>query len=121
MIGSRCVRTVDEYFQVQGVRVAKNPVLDPQEFARLDQGKATVLFQEGKRRWNWLAPAKRRVGGIGGVIPRLEGWLPRAPVPAVPLPAAPGRLFPRLNEFVTADSRQNSSVVFDATISHSTR
>src|SRR5580704_10364503 len=32
MIGSRCVRTVDEYFQVQGVRVAKNPVLDPQEF-----------------------------------------------------------------------------------------
>jgi hypothetical protein len=29
MIGSRCVRTVDEYFQVQGVRVAKNPVLDP--------------------------------------------------------------------------------------------
>jgi hypothetical protein len=99
----------------------KNVVLDQQKAARLDQGKAAFPLQEGKRRCNWLAPARRRVAGIGGVIPRLEELLPRAPVPAVPLPWAPGHLCPKLNAYVTADSRQNSSAEFDATISHSTR
>src|SRR5205814_9826030 len=60
-----------------------------------------------QRQCNWLAPAKRRVAGIGGVIPRPEESLPRAPVLAVPLPWAPGRFCPRLNAYVTADSKQN--------------
>jgi hypothetical protein len=52
---------------------------------------------------------KRRGAGIGGVIPRPVESLPRAPVPAVPLPCAPGRLCPRLNAYVSARrSRQNS-------------
>src|ERR1700745_393509 len=49
-----------------------NPVLDQQEFGRLDQREAAFPLQEGKRRCNWLAPAKRRVAGIGGVIPDLR-------------------------------------------------
>ena len=51
-------------------------------------------------------PAKRRVAGIGGVIPRPGESLPRAPVSAIPLPWAPGRLCPRLNAYVTADTSQ---------------
>ncbi len=94
-----------EYLQVQGVRFAKG----------------AFPFQKGKRRCNRLAPAKQRSAGIGGVIPRPVESLPRAPVPAVPLPWAPGRLCPRLNAFVTADSRQNSCAEFVATISRSTR
>jgi hypothetical protein len=99
----------------------KNAVLDPQEFGRVDQGEAAFPLQEGKHRCNWLAPAKRRVADIGGVIPRPAQSLPRAPVPAVPLPWTPGRLCPRLNAHGTADSRQNSCPAFAATISHSTR
>jgi hypothetical protein len=93
--------TVDGYFQVQGVRVAKESGFDQQKFGRADQGEAAFSLQEGNRRRNWLTPARRRVAGIGGVIPRPEESLPRAPVPAVPLPWAPGRLCPRLNAYVT--------------------
>jgi hypothetical protein len=96
-------------------------MLDQQEFGRLDQGEAASPLQEGKRRCNRLAPAKRRLADIGGVIPRPEESLPPAPVPAVPLPWAPGRLCPRPNAYVTADSKQNSFAGSDATISHSTR
>ncbi len=99
----------------------KNPVLDQQEFGRVDQGEAAFPLREDKRRRNRLSPAKRRVAGIGAVIPRPEESQPRAPVPAVRLPWAPGRLCPRLNAYVTADSRQNSCEEFDATISHSAR
>src|SRR6266478_266184 len=67
-----------------------------------------------------LQTTKRRGAGIGGVIPRPEESLPRAPVLAVPLPWDPGRLCPRPNAYVTADSKQNSCAEFDATISHST-
>ena len=42
-----------------------------------------------------LQVTKRRGAGIGGVIPRPEESLPRAPVPAVPLPGALGSLCPR--------------------------
>jgi len=70
-------------------------------FGRVDQQEGAFPLKEGKRRCNWLAPAKRRVAGIGGVIPRAEELLPRAPVPAVPLPWAPGRLCLRLNAYVT--------------------
>src|SRR5271169_732850 len=83
--------------------------------------RSGISAQEGKRRCNRLVPAKRRVAGIGGVIPRPVESLPRAPVPAVPLPWAPGRLCPRLNEYGTADSKQNSFAEFAATISHSKR
>jgi hypothetical protein len=38
-----------------------NPVLDQQQFGRLDQIEAAFPLQEGKRRCNWLAAAKRRV------------------------------------------------------------
>jgi hypothetical protein len=68
-----------------------------------------------KHRCNWLAPAKRRVADIGGVIPRPEESLPRATVPAFPLPWVAGRLCPRLNAYATADSRRNSCAAFDAT------
>ena len=98
-----------------------NPVLDQQQFGRVDQGEAAFPLQEGKHRCNWLAPAKRRVADIGGVIPRPAQSLPRALVPAVPLPWTPGRLCPRLNAYGTADSRQNNCVAFAATNSHSTR
>src|SRR5205807_4205151 len=54
-------------------------------------------------------------------VPRPEESLLRAPVLAVPLPWAPGRLCPRLNAYETADSKQNSAAEYDATISHSTR
>jgi hypothetical protein len=87
----------------------KNRVLDQQ---RCGQGKQTWT--------NPVAPAKRRVSGIGGVIPRPEELLPRAPAPAVPPPWALARLCPKLNEYATPDSRQNSFAVFDATISGST-
>src|ERR1700747_2551531 len=59
--------------------------------------------------------------GIGGEVRRPEESLPRAPVLAVPLPWAPGRLCPRLNTYGTADSKKNSFAEYDATISHSTR
>jgi hypothetical protein len=63
-------------------------------------------LKEDKRRGSRLAPAKRRVAGIGGVIPRPEGSLPRDPVPVVPLLWAPGRLCPTLNAYTTADTSQ---------------
>ena len=94
------------HLEAQGVLVANECGFDQQKFGRVDQGEAAFPFQEGKRRCNRLAPAKQRSAGIGGVIPRPVESLPRAPVPAVPLPWAPGRLCPRLNAFVTADSRQ---------------
>jgi len=114
-------RTVVECIQVQGVRVAKECVLDQQEFGRVDHGEAPFPLQEGKRRCNWLAPAKRRVADIGDAIRRPAQSLPLAPVPAVPLPWTPGRLCPRPNAYGTADSRQNNCAAFAATISHSTR
>jgi hypothetical protein len=76
----------------------KNRVLDQQKCG------------QGKQTWtNPVAPAKRRVSGIGGVIPRPEESLPRTPVPAVPLPCAPGRLCPRLNAYGTADTSRQSN------------
>ena len=66
----------------------KNPVLDQQKFGRVDQGEAAFPLSEDKRRRNRLSPAKRRVAGIGGVIPRPEESQPRATVPAVRLPWA---------------------------------
>ena len=102
-------RTIDEHFSTSKCRESgsrNNPVLDQQEFGRLDQREAAFPVQEGKRRCHWLAPAKRRVAGIGGVIPRPEESLPRAPVPVVPLPWAPGRLCPSLNAYATADTTQ---------------
>jgi hypothetical protein len=84
----------------------KNAVLDQQEFGRVDHGEAPFPLQEGKHRCNWLAPAKRRVADIGGVIRRS---LPRATVPAVPLPWTPGRLCPRPNAYGTADSTASPS------------
>src|SRR6516162_1935247 len=89
-------------------------------WSRRSRGRG-ISAQEGNRRGNRLAPAMRRVADIGGVIPRPEESLPRTPVPAVPLPWAQERLCPKINAYVTADSRQNSSAAFDATISHSTR
>src|SRR6266403_2489999 len=56
-----------------------------------------------------LWATKRRVAGIGGVIPRPEESLPRTPVLAVPLPWAPGRLCPRPNAYVTADTSRQSN------------
>jgi hypothetical protein len=114
-------RPVVECMQVLRVRVAKESVFDQLKFGRVDQGEAAFLLRKAKCRCNRLAPAKRPVAGIDGVIPQPEESLPRAPVPAVPLPGAPGRLCPRLNAFVTADSRQNSCAEFVATISRSTR
>src|SRR5438445_12566691 len=43
------------------------------------------------------------------VIPRPAQSLPRAPVPAVPLPWTPGRLCPRINAYVTADRDRKST------------
>ena len=114
-------RPVVQCMQVLRVRVAKESVFDQLRFGRVDQGEAAFLLRKAKCRCNRLAPAKRPVAGIDGVIPQPEECLPRAPVPAVPLPGAPGRLCPRLNAFGTADSRQNSCVEFVATISRSTR
>ena len=105
--------------QVLRVRVAKESVFDQLKFGRVDQGEAAFLLRKAKCRCNRLAPAKRPVAGIDGVIPQPEESLPRAPVPAVPLPGAPGRLCPRLNAFVTADSRQNSCAELVARISRS--
>src|SRR5271166_2134713 len=95
-------RPVVECIQVLGVRVAKESVFDQLKFGRVDLGEAAFLLRKGNRRCNQLAPAKRPVAGIGGVIPRPEESLPRAPVPVVPLPWAPGRLCPRLNAYGTA-------------------
>src|SRR6267154_2604330 len=82
----------------------KNRVLDQQKFG------------QGKQTWtNRLAPGKRRVAGIGGVIPRPEESTPRAPAPAVPPLSAPACLWPKLNEYATADSSQNSPAGSDAT------
>jgi hypothetical protein len=111
----------DEYLQVQGIRLVKEPSFASARVGRGRSRRSGISAQEGKRRCNRLVPAKRRAAGIGGVIPRPEESLPRTPVPAVPLPWAQGRLCPRLNAYVTADSRQNSCAEFDATISHSTR
>ena len=112
-------RPVVECIKVLGVCVAKESGFDQQKFCSARSRRSGISTQEGKRRGNRLAPAKRRVADIGGVIPRPVESLPRAPVPAVPLPWAPGRLCPRLNAFGTADSRQNSCVEFDVTVSHS--
>jgi hypothetical protein len=96
-------RPVVECIQVQGVRVAKESGYGSTRVCRVDQGEAAFPLQESKHRCNWLAPAKRRVADIGGVIPRPVESLPRAPVPAVPLPWTPERLCPRLNAYGTAD------------------
>jgi len=56
------------------------PVLDQQKFGRVDQGeKRHFRLREDKRRRNRLSPAKRRVAGIGGVIPRPEESQPTRP------------------------------------------
>jgi hypothetical protein len=78
------------------------------------------VVKESRRGRTRLLPPKRRVSGIGGVIPRPEESLPRAPAPAVPPLWAPARLCPKLNEYAILHSRQNSFAVFDATISGST-
>jgi len=106
----------------KGVRVAKESGFDQQKVCSARSRRSGISTQEGKRRGNRLAPTKRRVADIGGVIPRPVESLPRAaPVPVVPLPWAPGRICPRPNAYVTTDSRQNSCAAFAATISHSTR
>ena len=112
---------VVECIKVLGVRVAKESGFDQQKFCSARSRRSGISTREGKRRGNRLAPAKRRVADIGGVIPRPVESLPRAPVPVVPLPWTPGRLCPRPNAYVTTDSRQNSCAAFAATISHSTR
>jgi hypothetical protein len=120
-IGSLCL--------VQSSRASKcwefvsqqNPVLISKNFVPLDQGEAAFPLRKANVEGNRLAPAKRRVADIGGVIPRPVESLPRAPVPVVPLPWTPGRLCPRQNAYVTTDSRQNTCAAFAATISHSTR
>ena len=84
-------------------------------------GMSVFSLKEPNRRGSRLAPAKRRVAGIGGVVPRPEESLPRDPVPVVPLLWAPGRLCPKLNASATADSKQNICAEFDAVLSHSTR
>src|SRR5207302_8594258 len=63
-----------------------------------------------------LQATKRRVAGIGGVAPRPEQSLPRAPLLAAPLLWAPGRPWPRLNAYVPADGRRNRCTEFHATI-----
>src|SRR5215831_10843779 len=119
--GSLCLVQSSSASSCREFLFRKEFCFDQQKCGRVNQGEAAFPFQEGKRRCNRLAPAKRRVADIGGVIPRPVESVPRAPVPAVPLPWAPGRLCPRLNAFVTADSRQNSCAEFVATISRSTR
>jgi hypothetical protein len=114
-------RPVVECIKVLGVCVAKESGFDQQKFSSARSRRSGISTQGGKRRGNRLAPAKRRVADIGGVIPRPVESLPHAPVPVVPLPWTPGRLCPRLNAYVTTDSRQNSCAAFAATISHSTR
>jgi hypothetical protein len=114
-------RPVVECIKVLGVCVAKESGFDQQKFCSARSRRSGISTQEGKRRGNRLAPAKRRVADIGGVIPRPVESLPRAPVPVVPLPWTPGRLCPRPNAYGTTDSRQNSCAAFAARISHSTR
>ena len=99
----------------------KESGFDQQKVCSARSRRSGISTQGGKRRGNRLAPAKRRVADIGGVIPRPVESLPRAPVPVVPLPWTPGRLCPRPNAYVTTDSRQNSCAAFAATICHSTR
>ena len=84
-------RSVDECIEVQRVRVAKE---SPFGSAKVWSRKADVDER--------VTPAKRRVAGIGGVIPRPEESLPRAPAPAVPPLWAPARLWPKLNAYATA-------------------
>jgi hypothetical protein len=86
-IGSVCLAQSKSSSKCRKSVSRKNPVLDQQQFGRLDQGEAAFPPQEGNHRCNWLAPAKRRVADIGGVILRPEESLSRAPGPAVPLPS----------------------------------
>jgi hypothetical protein len=79
-------RTVDECFHAQGVRGAKEFGFGSTRVWLVRSMRSGIFAQEGKRRGNRLAPAKRRVTDIGGVIRRPEESLPRAPVPVVPLP-----------------------------------
>src|SRR5207244_7462469 len=67
-----------------------------------------------------LQATKRRVAGIGGVVPRPEESLPRAPVLAVPLPWAPGRPWPRLTAYVTAERTRSSCPELQERSSHAT-
>ncbi len=107
--GSLCVAQSSSASEDREFVSRKNRVLDQQKCG------------QGKQTWtNRLVPAKRRVSGIGGVIPRPEESLPRALAPAVPPLWALARLWPKLNEYATADSRQNSFAGSDATISGST-
>ena len=69
-------RPVVECMQVLRVRVAKESVFDQLKFGRVDQGEAAFLLRKAKCRCNRLAPAKRPVAGIDGVIPQPEESLP---------------------------------------------
>jgi hypothetical protein len=108
--GSLCIVLSSSASKCRESVSRKNAVLDQQEFGRVDQGEAAFPLQEGKHRCNWLAPAKRRVADIGGVIPRPAQSLPRAPVPSVRLPWTPGSLCPRLNAYGTADTSGQSNI-----------
>jgi hypothetical protein len=76
-----------------GVRDLPRRVADPRNVRFSPEAKCRPQCQ--------LFRPKRRGAGIGGVIPRPVESLPHAPVPAVPLPCAPGHLCPRLNAYVT--------------------
>src|SRR5712664_2957008 len=79
--GSLCVAQSSSASKDREFVSRKNRVLDQQKCG------------QGKQMWtNRVAPAKRLVSGIGGVIPRPEESLPRALAPAVPPLWAPARL-----------------------------
>ena len=64
-------RPVVECIKVLGVRVAKESGFDQQKSCSARSRRSGISTQEGKRRGNRLAEAKRRVADIGGVIPDL--------------------------------------------------
>src|SRR5437764_11792020 len=80
---------VDECILAQGVRVAKQSGFGSAYFGGIDQGEAAFPLEEGKRRRRRLAPAKRRVAGIGGGVPPPAESKGRGLVPAAPPLGAP--------------------------------
>jgi len=112
---------VDECILAQGVRVAKQSGFGSAYFGGIDQGEAAFPLEEGKRRRRRLAPAKRRVAGIGGGVPPPAESKGRGLVPAAPPLGAPACPWPKLNVCATSRSKQNSFAESAATISGSTR